>query len=156
MTLRRVTILELIHIKDEKGHLVADTHSILARWRNYFSQLLNVHGVNYVRQAEIHTAEPLVPVPSAFEFKLAIELKSHKSPGTDQIPTELIKVGGKTICCVIHKLIISIWNKEELPDEWKESIIVPIYKKGDKTDCSNNGGLSFLPTMYRILSNILL
>jgi uncharacterized protein YfaP (DUF2135 family) len=34
----------------------------------------------------------------------------------------------------IHKLIISIWNKEELPEERKESIIVPIYKKGDKTD----------------------
>ena len=34
----------------------------------------------------------------------------------------------------IHKLIVSIWNKEELPEEWKESIIVPIHKKGDKTD----------------------
>ena len=37
-------------------------------------------------------AEPLVPEPSAFEVDLAIEkLKSHKSPGTDQIPAELIK-----------------------------------------------------------------
>jgi len=45
----------------------------------------------------------------------------------------LIKAGGKTIRCEIHKLIISIWNKEELPKEWKESIIVPIYKKGNKT-----------------------
>jgi len=42
------------------------------------------------RQTKIHTAEPLVPEPSAFEVKLAIEkLKSHKSPGTDQIPAEL-------------------------------------------------------------------
>ena len=47
-------------VKDEKGDLVADTHSILARWRNYFSQLLNVHGVNDVRETEIHTAEPYV------------------------------------------------------------------------------------------------
>ena len=82
--------------------------------------------------------ESLVPEPSAFEVELAIEkLKNYKSPGTDQIPAELIKAGGRTICCEIHKLIISIWNKEELPDEWKESIIVPIYKKGDKTDCNN-------------------
>jgi hypothetical protein len=72
------------------------------------------------------------------EVDLAIEkLKSHKLPVIDQIPTELIKAGGKTIRCEILKLIISIWNKEELPEEWKESIIVPIYKKGDKTDCSN-------------------
>ena len=40
--------------KDEKGDLFADSHSILARWRNYFSQILNVHGVNDVRQTEIH------------------------------------------------------------------------------------------------------
>ena len=82
-------------VKDEKGDFVADAHSIMARWRNYFSQLLNVHGVNDVRQAEIHTAEPLVPEPSAFEVELAIEkLKSHKSPDIDQIPAELIKAGG--------------------------------------------------------------
>ena len=49
-------------VEDEKGELVADSHGIVARWRNYFSQLFNVHGVG--RQAEIHTAE-LVPEPSA-------------------------------------------------------------------------------------------
>jgi hypothetical protein len=97
----------------------------MAMWRNYFSQILNVHGVSHVRQADIHTVEPLVPEPSVLEVELAIErLKSHKSPGIDQIPAELIKAGGRTIRCAIHKLIISIWNKEELPEEWKESIIV--------------------------------
>jgi hypothetical protein len=129
----------------------------MARWRNYFSQILNVHGVSDVRQVEIHTAEPLVPEPSAFEIEIAIEkLKRHKSPGIDQIPAELIKAGGSTIRCAIHKLIIAIWNKEELPREWKESIIVPIHKKGDNTDCNNYRGISLLPTTYKILSNILL
>ena len=92
---------------------------------------MNVHGVNDVRQTETHTAEPLVPEPNVFEVELAIEkLKSHKTPGTDQIPAELIKAGGRTFRYQIHKLIVSIWNKEELPEEWKESIIVPIHKKG--------------------------
>jgi hypothetical protein len=64
--------------------LVTDSHSILARWRNNFSQLLNGHGVNDVSQTEIHTTEPLVPVPSAFLFEMAIKkLKGHKSPGID-------------------------------------------------------------------------
>jgi len=63
-----------IIVKDEKGDLVADFHSIMARWKKYFSQLLNVHGVNNVRQAEIHTTEPLVPEPSA--LRLSWLLKS--------------------------------------------------------------------------------
>ena len=118
--------------------MVTGSYSILARWRDYFSRLLNVHRAHDVRQTETHTAEPLVPEPSVFEVELAIEkLKSHKSPGIDQIPAELIKEGGRTIRYQIYKLIVSIWNKEELPEEWKESIIVPIHKKGDKTDCNN-------------------
>jgi hypothetical protein len=73
--------------KDEKEDLVADSHSIMARWRNYFSQILNVHEVKDVRQAEIHRVEPLVPEPGAFEVELDIaKLKNHKSPGIDQIP----------------------------------------------------------------------
>ena len=88
---------------------------------------------------------------------MAIEkLKSHKSPGIDQIPTEMIKAGGRTIRPEIRKIIISIWNKNKLPEKWKESIIVPIYKKGDKTDCSNYRGISLLPPTYKILSKILL
>jgi hypothetical protein len=57
---------------------------------------------------------------------------------------------------VIHKLIISYSNKEELPEECKESIIVPIYKKGNKKDCNKYRGKSFLTTKYKILSNVLL
>ena len=43
-----------------------------------------------------------------------------------------------------------------MPEEWKESIVVHICKKGDKTDCNNYRGISLLPTTYNILSNILL
>jgi hypothetical protein len=59
-------------VKDKKGGLATDSHSALVKWRKHFSQLLNVHGVNDVRQTEIHTAEPLVPEPSIFEFEMAI------------------------------------------------------------------------------------
>jgi len=106
-------------VKDENGDLVAASYSILARWRNYFSQLLNIQGVNNVRQTEIHSAEPLVPELSAFEVELAIKkLKSHKSPGIDQIQTGLIKAGGRKICYEIRKLINSIWTKK-MPGAWK-------------------------------------
>jgi len=59
--------------KDEKGDLVTDCYSIVARWRNQFSQLFIPYGVCEVRQTVIHTAEPLVPEPSAFEVEMTIE-----------------------------------------------------------------------------------
>jgi hypothetical protein len=139
-------------VKDENGDLLADFHNILNRWkkRNYFSQLLTVHNVNDVRQTEVLG-------PSRLEDEIDIaKLKKCKSPGSDQIPAELIQAGGEMLLSAIHKLINSVWNKEELPDQWKESIIVPVYKKVDKTDCNDYRGVSLLSTSYKILSNILL
>ena len=66
-------------VNNEKVDLVAGSHIFMARWRNYFSQILNIHGFSDVRQAEIHTAEQLVSETSSLEVELAIEkLKSHK------------------------------------------------------------------------------
>jgi hypothetical protein len=67
----------------------------------------------------------------------------------------MIQARGGTLVFVIHKLINSIWNKEQLPDKLKESINVPFHKKVDKTDCNNYRGISLLSTSYEILSNIL-
>jgi hypothetical protein len=93
-----------------------------------------------------------VPEPSLVEVEIAIgKLKSYKSPGTDNIPAELIKAGGETYS-EIHRLIRCVWNKEELPHQCKEFILIPIYKKGDKTDCNNYRGISLLLTAYKILS----
>jgi len=76
---------------------------------------------------QIHPAEPLVPEPSAFDAEMAIEkLKRHKSLEIDQIRAGLIKARGRTIRSEVHKLINSIWNKKELPEEWKESIVVSV------------------------------
>jgi len=53
----------------------------------------------------------------------------------------LIKAGCRKVRFKIHKLVTSIWNKEELPEEWKESVILPVYKKDDTTErnnCNNN------------------
>jgi hypothetical protein len=124
-------------VKDERGDLLVDPHKILNRWKNYFCQLLNVHRTGDFRQTEMHTAEPFVPQSSASESEVPIEkLKRYKSPDIDQIPAELIQAGGETLRSEFHKLIKLIWNKE-LPHQWKESVVVPVQKKGDETDCSN-------------------
>jgi hypothetical protein len=83
-----------------------------------------VPNVGEVRQIEVHSAEPLVR--SHLEVETAIaKLKNYKSPDNDHISAVPVN----------HKHINSIWNKEELPDQWKESSTVPVQKKGNKTDC---------------------
>jgi hypothetical protein len=116
MNLRGVSNLE-VTVKDENGDLLADSHNILNRWKKYFSQLLNIHGVSYVRQTEIHTAEPLVRDPSPIGVEIAIaKLKRYKSSTSDQISAEMIQAGGGMLRSEIRKLVNSIWSKEELPD----------------------------------------
>jgi hypothetical protein len=67
----------------------------------------------------------------------------------------LIQADGEILLSVIHELIYSIWNKEELPEQWKESIIAPIHKRGDKTDCNNYCGISMLSISYKMLLRVL-
>jgi hypothetical protein len=82
---------------------------------------LNVHNVSGVRRIEVHTAEPQVPGLSCLEVEIAIaELKKYKSPGSDQILAELLQAEGEALLYVVHKFINAIWNKEELPEHWKE------------------------------------
>jgi hypothetical protein len=95
-------------VEDENG---------LNRRKNYFSQLLNAHSVSDVRQIEIHTAGLLLPQRNHCEFEIAIpKLKRYKSPGSVEIPAELIQAGGEVLHSKIHKPINSIWKKEVLPD----------------------------------------
>jgi len=112
-----------------------------------------LNSVNDVRQSETHTTEPLLHEPCSPEVKIATEnLKRYKFPGTDQILAALIQIEGNTLRSEIHKLISSVWNKGKLPQQREESIIVPIYKNGDKTNFNNYIRISLLSTMYKILS----
>jgi len=113
-------------------------------------------GLMIFGQTELHTTERMVPEVSALEDEMAIENLKDTSQGINQIPAELMETGCRIIRYENHRIFNSIWNKEELPEEWKGSIIVPIYKKGDKRDCINYRGYHFLPTMNKIVSNIIL
>jgi len=133
--------------------LVTNCHSILARWRNHYSQLLNVCGVNYVRQTEIHTAEPLVLELSAFEFEMAIEkLKRRRSPGIEQIPTELITAGCRTILRSINLLILSGIRRNCLRSGRSRSLYLFIRKVIKQTVVSVEA--YHLSAAYKVISNI--
>jgi hypothetical protein len=96
-------------VKEENGDLLVDSQSIFNRWKNYFCQLLNVHGVND-RQTEIH--EPLIPEPISSVVEIAVEkLKRYKSPGIDQIPAELIQAGIHYVLRSTNLLIVFVIRK---------------------------------------------
>jgi hypothetical protein len=85
-------------VKDENGVLLDNSHNILNRWKNYFCQLLNVHGVTDIRQIKMYRAEPSVPETNCFQVDIAIEkLKMYKSPDINQIPANLTEAGGNTL-----------------------------------------------------------
>jgi len=75
-----------------------------------------------------------------------------KPPGTDNINAELLQAAGPRMTKRIQELILNIWRSEKMPNEWNKSIICPIYKKGEKTECSNYRGISLLNTVYKILA----
>ena len=86
--------------------------------------------------------KPDIPEPSFLEIEHAIEhLKNHKAPRVDLIPSELIQAGGDQVRVYeeMHELIGLSGKKVLLPEQWKESIIVSIHKKGDKIDYYRTG-----------------
>jgi hypothetical protein len=90
---KKVYQLRISIIKDENGHLLADTQSVWNRWKNVFNQVVNVHGVHDIRQMDVHMTEPLVPEPSLVKMEIAVgKLKRYESLGTDQILAKLIRV----------------------------------------------------------------
>jgi hypothetical protein len=67
-----------------------------------------VHNVSDIRQIKVHATETLAPGPSRLEVEIAIvKLIKYKSPGSDQIPADLIQAGGEILLSAIHKLINS-------------------------------------------------
>jgi hypothetical protein len=67
----------------------------------------------------------------------------------DLILAELILAVGETLWSEIHKLTNCIGIKEELPQNWKKSVIIPDFRKGNNLDCSNYQGISLLSIPYR-------
>jgi hypothetical protein len=117
-------------VKHDNGNLLEDSHNILNRWRNYFSQLLNVHNVSDVRQIEVHTAEPIVAGPSGLEVQIAIaKLKKYKSPGSDQIPAELIVAGAKYYCLSSTYLFILFVIRKNCPISGRSLLLHQFTKK---------------------------
>jgi len=88
--------------------------------------------------------------------KAARKLKNSTAAGTDGIHLELIKDRGNKLLNRIYELVRQIWEEERIPEEWKETIIVLIHKRGDRDKCQNYRGIALGNEAYKILSHIIL
>ena len=82
--------------------------------------------------------------------------QDDKAPGRDGIPADAWRFCGVQLINCLHKLIQEIWDAQKIPQDWKDTSIVPLFKKGDRKDCGNYGGISLLATVGKILSHVLL
>ena len=83
-------------------------------------------------------------------------MKNNKAAGTDGIHLELIKYRGNKLLNRVYELVRQIWEEERLPEEWNETIIVPIHKRGDRDRCENYREIALGNAAYKILSNKIL
>jgi len=125
-------------LTNEKGDLIMNSKDIAEEFKKYFNKLLNNNEPEIVqgdRQEEeeiiIHSAKESTELqPSSAEIDFIIHsLKNNKATGEDGIFGEFLKIGGQQLREKIYKLVLLIWQKEQIPEEWETAIICPIFKK---------------------------
>jgi hypothetical protein len=148
--------------KDDQNVVITQMSQILNRRKKYFYTLLNTKVEGLPDNQKIqpkHTDNQQgigISAPSFNEACSIInKLKSGKAGGTDNIIPELMKYRGRVLKQRIYKLITLIWEEEQLPSQWNEGIICPVYKKGDRMYCKNYRPITLLNVAYKIFSIIL-
>ncbi|XP_062706099.1 uncharacterized protein LOC134287678 [Aedes albopictus] len=149
--------------RDKNGGLLTDRREVIERWKQHFDQHQN--GVENVGTGahgnrgndDANAAEDgNEPTPILREVQEAIhQLKTNKAAGKDDIAAELINMGPEKLATCLHRLIVRIWETEQLPEEWKEGVICPIHKKGDYLECENFRAIIILNAAYKVLSHII-
>ena len=103
------------------------------------------------------TGEQIKRWASKAEIRRAItSLRSGKAAGPDSIPAEALKAGKETSVDMLHALVTKIWGKEDVPEQWKEGLIIKIPKKGDLNECDNYRGIMLLSVPGKVLNRVLL
>ena len=114
-------------IEDKKGNVLTSDEDQLKRWREHFEELLNQSEPE--NPPDILPADEVLQVtcerPSKAEIDKAIHhMKRGKASGPNEIPTEAYKADMETSTKMLHDIIGKIWDKEEIPTEWKEFYLV--------------------------------
>jgi hypothetical protein len=146
-----------INIKAKDGTLLMEECQIMEKWREYFhGEQQNVEPIEYYENESRDALEELVE-PSYEEISTIImNFRESKAPGIDNINPELIQAAGPQMNSrLVYRLVTNVWTKEKMPNEWNLALICPIYKKGEKSECSNYRGISLLNIVYKIIAAVI-
>lgn len=151
-----------IFYKDKEGNLIGEEEEQLEIWRQYFKEMLNptlgdeIERTGNETEAREGHEETESNSPTKEEIEKVIEaMKNGKSPGQNEITAENIKKGGEILTQKLYDIITEIWQEERMPNNWNKALILPIYKKGDRTICNNYRGIALLDTVYKIASTLI-
>ena len=148
-------------ILDQNGLVIKSNELQTQHWAEYFSSLYNRPNpttTDTSLMGIMPAASSLVDEspPSLIEVKAAVHsLKQRKSPGTCDIPAEGIKALYDESLILIRDLLSMISAECSVPQDFKDGIIVPVYKKGSKQDCAIYRGITLLSITGKILTIIL-
>nr|CAI5849928.1 unnamed protein product [Callosobruchus analis] len=147
-----------IPLKSKSGELLTSAEDQIKRWNEYYQDLTGHDQNNEI--ADATTTNNIIYIdtsePTREELKEAIKnMRINKSPGVDEIPSELWKADIEKTLDSILPLIKHIWIQEVLPTEWPNGIIIKIPKKGDRKDCCNWRGVTLLCSINKILASVM-
>jgi hypothetical protein len=152
---RRNVSTKQIFCKNKEGQLVGGTDESLKRWVEYFGEVYGIGEEETLQTEEeesLTTGEGEEP-PRKEKIKEIIKrFKNNKAPGENGITAEMLKVGGQNLEENIVKLINKAWDEETIPQRWKETLICPLHKKGDRSKCENYRGIALMDTIYKIMA----
>ena len=142
-------------IKDKGGKLLTSERDTMERWKEHFTEVLNRPEpeipadvvTDGVQELEVNTG-----YITKEEIKWTLKsLKNNKATGIDNIAAEVLKADIDTTASEMEKLFKEVWDTEEVPDEWKQGLIVKLPKKGDLTVCGNWRGLTLMSVPAKCL-----
>ena len=148
-------------MKDNDGTVLKTPQKRLDGWKDHFEDLYNRPDPTMVENFQNTEFPPenaniSTEVPSLEEVKSAIKkLKSGKSPGPCNIPAEVLQALNQSSLQYLTDLFQIIWSKKKVPKDFRDSLIVPIFKKGSKSDFSNYRGISLLSIAGKVLTSII-
>ena len=149
-------ITHIRQIKDERGVVLSRERDILTRWKSYFEKLLNEENERLMRE-DGEPNEQLVGEITRQEVERALKkMKNGKSMGPEGIPVEAWRALGGEGVDIVHQLIREIMEKEVIPEKWRESTLIPIFKeKGDIQCCENYRGIKLMSHTLKLFERVL-